>query len=153
MGKIFLKYHSSSSSKNVSKLLTTFFFLETLSEKIKTLYNGNIRGKLEQWSNSKFSQKEKDDLVQKEMDTLFEVFSNFCFITVNLGVDHDLIRRFMIKMCQMTNVDEKNTKIIMTLVSNMTRANDLEIKPENIEIKMPEPPTKRSEVKKKKSLS
>lgn len=115
------------------------------------MYSGNIRGKLESWINSKFSQKEKDEFVQKEHDILFDTFSSFCYNMVNLGVDHDLIRRFMLKMSQVTNMDDKNTKIIMTLLSNMTRASELEDKRlyEDFDSKLPVIPTKRSEVRKK----
>jgi hypothetical protein len=43
---------------------------------------------------------------------------------VNLS-EVELIRRFMVKMCTVTALDEERSKILMQLVSNMTRASEL----------------------------
>lgn len=44
---------------------------------------------------------------------------------VNLGVDAEIIRRFMFKMCSVTSLDSDQTKILMQLLANMAKADDL----------------------------
>jgi hypothetical protein len=108
--------------------------VEFLSEQATKLYS-NIRGKMEKWSS--LVSKEKDAIVVKEIDAVFNLLSNFgnirffinitiiAFNMVSLGVDVETIRRFMMKMCNVTGLDEERSKTLMQLVSNMTRASEL----------------------------
>lgn len=50
---------------------------------------------------------------------------------VNIGVEVDTIRRFMLKICDFATIEDEQSKTLMQLLSNMTRANEQMIIDEN----------------------
>eukprot|EP01117_Protostelium_nocturnum_P016280 TRINITY_DN6406_c0_g3_i1.p1 TRINITY_DN6406_c0_g3~~TRINITY_DN6406_c0_g3_i1.p1 ORF type:complete len:1440 (-),score=440.43 TRINITY_DN6406_c0_g3_i1:48-4367(-) len=97
-------------------------YFETISEKWKGLY-GDIRAKMTTFAS--LSQEEQDKIVKDEEDLVFRTLSEYCFNMINLGVDSDLTRRFLWKLCSISGLPDDQAKVLFQLQANMSRANDL----------------------------
>ncbi|GAM18632.1 hypothetical protein SAMD00019534_018070 [Acytostelium subglobosum LB1] len=99
------------------------FFYDTLEHRCRMLY-GNIIREMIKWGS--YTTDKQDKLKQEEKDMEFSLLSKMVYYMINLGSQPDLVRRFVNKMCSRVSFDADRTDTMMQVVSNITRARDIQ---------------------------
>ncbi|KAL6052530.1 DENN (AEX3) domain containing protein, variant 2 [Balamuthia mandrillaris] len=99
-------------------------FYDKIREDFGEIYQGNFRKHMLQWSF--YTPEVRTDLICKEQSKIFDGLATFAYKMLSVGVSVEIIRRFVTKMSTISALNEEQSATIGQLVSNMTRAYEMD---------------------------
>ena len=85
------------------------------------LYKPSIEDAMRKWGN--MNQKERDEVVRTEVETIWALMNNFSMRMANLSVSTSIMKKFAIKAASATQMDSEHTSTYMQLVKKMELMN------------------------------